>query len=804
MDPKPPLLRSAWWTLPPEGLIELESDWLGVPDLPGVYCASASRSVFSPRPQFSWAAESGYERVGGSLFFHFSAKRLAIKGIKPGESVFVVGDFNGWQEGIRSEEWRLTGDSRHGGLTLEKPWADFAHRSWEFKFVTGAGRWLDAPGSAPNLSVSSYGTRNRLLDPRRTGYHLWRFQLEGVSPPFWGRHQFEYEGRRLNILPGPDFLETHSDATPGVRLHEGHTEFRLFAPRAEGVSILLYPPGKTERPRPRSLTLNPDGLWYASFQGRLENWRYHYLVHSSASDPFSHFDKNFPILDPYALAADGPEGPGVILDQKAWEKVPSPDFQPPCWHDLVVAELHLGDMIRRAPEGKLPGFKGFAEWIARPDNPLKHLGVNALELQPVCEVGDSYDKRPYHWGYMPVNWFAPESSHASDPASASQVPEFREMVAACHEAGFAVILDVVYNHVGEPNHLLHLDKLYYFDTAPDGGLMNWSGCGNTYRPDTPMGRRLIRDSLVHFMTAYKVDGFRFDLAELVGLETLRYLEGELKKVNPSVILIAEPWSFRGHFGEGIKSTGFAYWNDGFREFWPAYLRGGSSREALFHFLEGSLGGLSAFPAQSVNYTESHDDRVWLDKITENHGHDGTRPTARDRRRTHLMLAGLFSSLGMPMIHAGQDFLGTKNGVENTYRDGDRNALDYLRLAEFGSTHDYAAGWIKLRLSEIGRVWRLQHRPGSGYTTRLIGEHQSAALLWNADGSLRDVARVLFAINPSENYARLPVADLDPLKWRQFADHERVHPSGLISGLIPWEKGELLLPPMSCGLWVEEV
>ncbi len=804
MDTKPPLLRSAWWTQPPEGLVELSGDWTGTAGLPGVFCASARKSVFAPRPRFAWAAESGYERDGSLLWFHLPRKRLEAGGVKPGESVYVAGDFNGWQEAVGKEEWRLTGDTG-GGLSLPKPWTEFAGRSWEFKFVTGSGRWLEAPNTAPNISVSSYGTRNRLLDPGRTGYHLWQFRLEGISPPYWGRHQFEYEGVRLNILPGPDFLESQTGATPGVTLTEKTTEFRLFAPRAETVKVVLHPPGQPELARPHTLTQTPDGLWFASFSKRMDHWRYHYLVQASATDPFSHFQGEFPILDPYALAADGPAGPGVIVPPSAWESVPSPDFRPPCWHDLVIAEAHLGDMTLLAPgmtEAEKFGYEGFARWLRRPDNPLKSLGVNTIEFQPVCEVGDHYDKRPYHWGYMPVNWFAPDSAHATDPAGASQVGEFREMVAACHEAGFAVILDVVYNHVGEPNHLLHLDKLYYFDTAPDGSLMNWSGCGNTYRPDTPMGRRLIRDSLVHFLTAYKVDGFRFDLAELIGLETLRYLEGELKKVNPAVILIAEPWSFRGHFGEGIKSTGFAFWNDGFREFWPRYLRGGDGPDALYHFLEGSLGGHAAFPAQSVNYTESHDDRVWLDKITENPDHNGTRPTARDRRRTHLMLAGLFSSLGIPMIHAGQDFLGTKNGVENTYRDAARNALDPLRRAEFASTHDYAAAWVRLRLSDLGRVWRLQHRPGSGYARHLPGENSSAALVWNADCSLSGVSRLLFAINPREEPARVHVPGLDRAHWCQIADHERVAPYGLGGALIPWDERGLLLPPLSCGLWVE--
>jgi pullulanase len=99
---------------------------------------------------------------------------------------------------------------------------------------------------------------------------------------------------------------------------------------------------------------------------------------------------------------------------------------------------------------------------------------------------------------------------------------------------------------GEPNHLLHIDKAYYFQLDEAGNLTNWSGCGNDLRCDTPMGRRLIIDSLTHLVETYDVDGFRFDLAELIGVEVLREIEAALKRVKPSIVLIAEPWSFRGH------------------------------------------------------------------------------------------------------------------------------------------------------------------------------------------------------------------------------------------------------------------
>src|SRR5690606_3232013 len=163
-------------------------------------------------------------------------------------------------------------------------------------------------------------------------------------------------------------------------------------------------------------------------------------------------------------------------------------------------------------------------------------------------------------------YFSPESSYSLNPAEASGVKELQQLVAAFHRRGIAVILDVVYNHVGEPAHLMFLDKLYYFYQDATGELSNWSGCGNDFRADAAMARRLIIDSCRHFIEAYGVDGFRFDLADLIGRDVLVEIETALKRTKPDVILIAEPWSFRGHIAGELRDTGWASWNDGYRNF----------------------------------------------------------------------------------------------------------------------------------------------------------------------------------------------------------------------------------------------
>jgi pullulanase len=365
-----------------------------------------------------------------------------------------------------------------------------------------------------------------------------------------------------------------------------------------------------------------------------------------------------------------------------------------------------------------------------------------------------------------------------------------------------VLLDVVYNHVGLPPHLMHIDKLYYFEQDGTGTLAQWSGCGNDVRAHAAMARRLIIDSLTHLLEVYGVDGFRFDLAELLGLDVLREIEAALKHVKPDVVLIAEPWSFRGHIAQDLRPTGFASWNDGYRDFLRDYVRGGGTREGFAYCLQGSPERFAAWPAQTVNYTESHDDRTWIDAITENANHDGSHPTLNDCRRTHLMGAILLASIGVPMLAAGQDFMHSKQGVNNTYQRGDLNVLDYRRLYRFPATHAYFAGWIAFRRSERGRLFRQFSRPGAGFFQFFFAPRSTAAaVLYNADHS-QGALQLLFAVNPTLQDVEIPLGDAARAGWRQLADHERFFGPGDHEPTLPVEPA-LFVPALGCGLWAAE-
>jgi pullulanase/glycogen debranching enzyme len=225
-----------------------------------------------------------------------------------------------------------------------------------------------------------------------------------------------------------------------------------------------------------------------------------------------------------------------------------------------------------------------------------------------------------------------------------------------------------------------------------------------------------------------------------------------------------------------------------------------------YFLRGSPWYFAKWPAQTINYTESHDDRTWIDTITENPNHDGFVPTANDRRRTHLMAALLFMSLGIPMLAEGQDFMRSKHGVNNTYLRGDLNAIDYRRLYRYLGTHAYFADWIAFRRGEIGRLLRHWTRPSEGFF-KFVHVRGSPALaaVYNADHS-QGRARLLFAINPTMADLTIPIgeeiAGLEAVAWDMLADHDRFYFSDAHGASKPVEP-QLWVPALSCGLWVSE-
>ncbi|MBW8782473.1 MAG: glycoside hydrolase family 1 [Verrucomicrobia bacterium] len=817
MSHRPRKIARAWLESPTRGVVELLHDWRAR-HLPPLALDGPVRFASVQRvPDYLFGCESGYfvNRKNEIFFFLRLEEHPEIDPTV--EAVYLAGDFNGWQDAVGNADWVLRAASLDGNRVLL--WSGAAshfyrHPLMRFKFVTAAHRWLPVRADAPNAFRDEAGNFNFSIDPNRTGQHLFQFTLEkpvALSESLAVRWAGGELDETVPLMPGEFFYQLGTELPLGALVRGSETVFRIFAPRAKTVSLCVCAALEQQgEPHTYSLTLRPDapgetGVWEITLAENLHGWFYWYHI-DGPRDAFGLFDPTQRVLDPYALAAVDRLGPGIVLDP-AWIGQGDRTFKTPAWHDLVIAEAHVRDLTALAPVAmsaeERRGFAGLRKWVEHPDFYLHRLGVNCVELQPVQEF-DNKTPAEYHWGYMTANYFSPESSYATDPVRASGVKEFQALVAAFHRRGMAVILDVVYNHVGEPAHLMFVDRLYYFEQDAAGQLSNWSGCGNDLRTRAAMATRLIIDSCRHLVEACGVDGFRFDLADLVGAEVLKKVEVALKRVKPDIILIAEPWSFRGHIAGELRDTGWSSWNDGYRNFVRDYVRGGGTRESFEYYLKGSPWYYAKWPAQTVNYTESHDDKTWIDNITENASGNGDHPTLNDRRRTHLMAAFLHMSIGIPMLSAGQDFIRSKQGINNTYQMGEVNALDYRRIYRFPSTHAYFADWIAFRRSEAGRLLRHFSRATEGFYRFFWSNDSTAAVvLYNADFSLGRT-QLLFAINPTIYDATLSLGEeIASDKWRQLADHERFFASLHVGGGQRVES-EFFVPALGLGLWWREI
>lgn len=794
-------------------VISLDRDWSTSWKMPPLAFKSGRKikeiSRISP---VIWSTGSCYYFDGADVVFVLYPAGYRDYFFLPDAEIYVAGTFNGWAPGQRPE-WKLSfhsfGRFRAWAGRVPKS-AFFAGGKTEeqFKFITSDGKWIEPPAGAFNLTDDGKGNRNLLLSSAMTGWNAFRLVCEKAADFEQTDELVWTDPKNLHSVPvrtGYFLSLLYSPVPLGTTVaRDGKTTaFRLFAPRAAQVSVFVRS-GDGVPAVSAEMEQTVDGVWQVELPGNLHGRHYDLFVSGRNLDNTTAFDPARPILDPYAKACVSREGPGIVIDENRFG-YPKKKFTPPNLADLVISEVHLRDLVARVPKFralKRPlGFRDLAEWVRSDDCYLKQLGVNAVELQPIQQF-DSAKAEDYHWGYMTTNWFSPASAYASDPANASQLEEFRDLVAAFHEEGFAVILDVVYNHVGEPNHLFRIDKNYYFNLDYHGNFTNWSGCGNDFRADRPMSKRLVIDSLLWFIERYGVDGFRFDLAELIGEPALRAIADAVCSRNPDCILIAEPWSFRGHIAARLRKTRYSSWNDGYRDYAAKYVHNCVNLDGLRYFLSGSPEYFATFPSQTINYTESHDDRCWLDKITECGNGNAVNPTPRDRRRTHLMFAFLLSSLGTPMLAEGQDFLRTKHGKNNTYLDGEENALDYARRKRFAGTHEFVRRWIRFRLSPQGVLFRRRENVSKGFFRFYPDQTNTATVVFYNDNFALGRLQYILTLNPRVESAYVQVPEARFSGFRRIATTEAFDLDGVPAETgAGFSNGMLVLPPLSCSLWI---
>jgi isoamylase len=535
--------------------------------------------------------------------------------------------------------------------------------------------------------------------------------------------------------------------------------FALFTEHGTGVEICLFDDDGVETRVP---VLERTGwVWHGYIPGLRPGQRYGFRVDGPYEPSQGHrFNPNKLLLDPYAKAIDGdvdwgPEmfgyplgdpdgdvdfadsdsGPralkAIVVDESFYWGDESPPNTP--WHETVIYETHVRGFTKEHP-GIPPEIRGTYAALGHP-GAIEHLlmlGITAVELMPVHHfIHPQFllDKglRNY-WGYDPIGYFAPYSAYSASGSRGEQVTEFKQMVQALHEAGIEVIIDVVYNHTGEGNHLgpticfRGIDNLSYYRTVEDDRryYIDFTGTGNSLNVMNPQVLKLIMDSLRYWAIEMHVDGFRFDLAatlarELYDVDRLSAFFDIIHQ-DPCLStkkLIAEPWDVGpGGYQVGNFPQLWSEWNGRFRDTVRDFWRGENARLADFGFRFTGSSDLykddGRSPHASVNFVTAHDGFTLNDLVSYNEKHneangednrDGEShnrswnhgvegPTddpeiraLRERQKRNFLVT-LVLSQGVPMLLGGDEMGRTQQGNNNAYcQDNELSWFDWTQRDE---------------------------------------------------------------------------------------------------------------------------
>ncbi|MCK4547810.1 MAG: type I pullulanase [Candidatus Eisenbacteria sp.] len=509
-----------------------------------------------------------------------------------------------------------------------------------------------------------------------------------------------------------------SDVPLGAIYSPEKTVFRVFAPTAASVTLLVYDAPRGGTARETAMRPAGKGVWEARIDDDLRG-RY-YMLKADGSDPRFRPDRE--LIDPYSRCNTAHDGRGMIIDDHT-PVADRPDFP---IEEAVIYELHVRDFTID-PESGIQNrgkFLAFTETgttllghsdIKTGVDHLVELGVNAVQIMPVQDFDNDESDEQYNWGYMPVHFNSPDGWYATRMDDATRVVEFKELVDALHRRGIRVIMDVVYNHTAEtsPARVFSFNGLapgYYYRLREDGSFWNGSGTGNETRSEAPMMRRFIIESCRYWVTEYKVDGFRFDLMGLHDLKTMTQLVNELRAIDPNLLIHGEPWSggdtpIRKTEKGSQRGKRFAVFNDHFRDAVkggvfdqnPAFVQVGSHIDRIKAGIRGAVTDFADNPLEAIGYVACHDNHTFWDRLfltTRN------RPdvTDEDRKRMDRMGAVLvLTSQGIPFLHSGQEMLRTKGGNENSYNVPDSvNMIRWRWKMENRDIFEYYKGLIALR------------------------------------------------------------------------------------------------------------
>jgi pullulanase/glycogen debranching enzyme len=551
----------------------------------------------------------------------------------------------------------------------------------------------------------------------------------------------------------------------GVKVSENGSYFRILAPRASQVYLVIFDNHEDDTGKEFAMERDPSGSWSTFHHDAGYGTLYGYRLEG----PKDVNDPSIIIADPYSLAAVTQNthrhiAKSLIVDTSYdWEGDTFSNINP---HDLMISEVHLRDMTAHASsESGSPGtYAGFTELDQRGGIAhIKDMGYNAVQILPLHDFANVevpfHDSsahvyntwNPYarnHWGYMTTFFFAPESYYTTNGTNiygawngtdGRAVNELKDLVKILHKNGIAVILDVVYNHVSNYDYhpLKYIDKELYFRLDEKGEYIAQSGCGNDCRTESEAMRNLILESVLYWIREYHIDGFRFDLGNLIDPITRHKILDEVRKINPKAIILAEPWG-GGYDPSGFSQMDWASFNDQIRNgvkgqnpfdglgFIFGKWQGDNSPASLKRYVMGSpveYGGQYQNTAHSVNYLESHDDHTFGDFVRLGSELVNKDDVVTDRKENAIIRGRqlamqklgamfLFTSQGITFIHQGQEWGRSKIIAQtdvpdpaigtidhNSYeKDNETNWLNWDEKSLNKDLVDYYRGLINLRKS----------------------------------------------------------------------------------------------------------
>jgi pullulanase len=527
----------------------------------------------------------------------------------------------------------------------------------------------------------------------------------------------------------------------GVRYSATETILKVWSPPAEEMKLKLYRTSLgNDLVDEISCRKDTNGVWTSELRGDKKNLYYAFQAKINGK-----WNEENP--DPYAKAVGVNGKRGQIIDLKetdppGWDRDRSPVLKSPT--DVILYELHIRDLSISPNSGivRKGKFLGFAESGTKNRygqssgvDHIAEMGVTHVHLLPAFDFSSVDETKlnvpQFNWGYDPQNYNVPEGSYSTDPEDGKvRIREFKQMVQSLHRKGLRVVMDVVYNHTGR-THDSNFDQLvpgyYYRQWEKDGKYSNASGCGNETASDREMVRKFIIESVVYWVKEYHIDGFRFDLMAIHDMETMNHVAAALHAIDPSIIIYGEGWTagdsplpdkyralkknakkmnnvavFSDDIRDGIKgsvfdnkSTGFA---SGAKDMKETVLFGivaaGEHPQIEYSKDKYSKEPYTKNPCEVINYVSCHDNHTLYDKLKV------SRPDATEEdivKMDKLSNTIVFTSQGIPFLHAGEEMKRTKGGEHNSYNKPDSvNQINWDWKYQNKDLVEYYKGLISLR------------------------------------------------------------------------------------------------------------